>query len=88
MKVSVSKSKNATIYYLSKSVRIDGKVTTKTIEKIGSYDEIKKSVVIWNLWNGQSNTLRRGLQKRELQKKTSSLSTLLLPELKKAAVGA
>ena len=42
MKVSVSKSKNATIYYLSKSVRIDGKVTTKTIEKIGSYDEIKK----------------------------------------------
>ncbi len=42
MKVSVSKSKNATIYYLSKSVRIDGKVTTKTIEKIGSYEEIKK----------------------------------------------
>ena len=42
MKVSVSKSKNTTIYYLSKSVRIDGKVTTKTIEKIGSYDEIKK----------------------------------------------
>ena len=42
MKVSVSKSKNTTIYYLSKSVRINGKVTTKTIEKIGSYDEIKK----------------------------------------------
>lgn len=42
MKVSVSKSKNTTIYYLSKSVRIDGRVTTKTIERIGSYDEIKK----------------------------------------------
>lgn len=42
MKVSISKSKNTTIYYLSKSVRIDGRVTTKTIEKIGSYDEIKK----------------------------------------------
>ena len=42
MKVSVSKSKNTTIYYLSKSVRINGKVTTKTIERIGSYDEIKK----------------------------------------------
>ncbi len=42
MKVSVSKSKNTTIYYLSKSVRINGKPTTKTIEKIGSYDEIKK----------------------------------------------
>ena len=42
MKVSVSKSKNATIYYLSKSVRIDGNITTKTIEKIESYGEIKK----------------------------------------------
>ena len=42
MKVSVSKSKNQTIYYLSKSVWANGKSTTKTIEKIGSYDEIKK----------------------------------------------
>ena len=42
MKVSVSKSKNTIIYYLSKSVRVDGRVTTKTIERIGSYDEIKK----------------------------------------------
>lgn len=41
MKVSVSKSKNTTIYYLSKSVRIGDKTTTKTIEKIGTYDEIK-----------------------------------------------
>lgn len=42
MKVSVSKSKNQTIYYLSKSVWKDGKSTTKTVEKIGTYDEIKK----------------------------------------------
>ena len=42
MKVSVSKSKNQTIYYLSKSVWANGKSTTKTIEKIGSFDEIKK----------------------------------------------
>lgn len=41
MKVNVSKSKNTTIYYLSKSVRIGNKTTTKTIEKIGTYDEIK-----------------------------------------------
>lgn len=41
MKVSVSKSKNTTIYYLSKSVRIGNKTTTKTIEKIGTYEEIK-----------------------------------------------
>ena len=42
MKVSVSKSKNTTIYYLSKTVRIGNKSTTKTIEKIGTYDEIKE----------------------------------------------
>lgn len=41
MKVSISKSKNVTIYYLSKSVRIGGKTTTKTVEKIGTHDEIK-----------------------------------------------
>ena len=37
MKVSISKSKNTTIYYLSKSVRIGNKTTTKTVEKIGVY---------------------------------------------------
>ena len=42
MKVSVSKWKNQTIYYLSKSVWVDGKSTTKTIEKIGSEDELLK----------------------------------------------
>lgn len=42
MKVSISKSKNTTIYYLSKSVRVGDKTTTKTVEKIGTYEEIKK----------------------------------------------
>lgn len=42
MKVSISKSKNTTIYYLSKSVRIGSKTTTKTVKKIGTYEEIKK----------------------------------------------
>lgn len=41
MKVCISKSKNTTIYYLSKSVRIGNRTTTKTVEKIGTYDEIK-----------------------------------------------
>ena len=40
MKVSVSKWKNQTIYYLSKSVWVDGKSTTKMIEKIGSEDKL------------------------------------------------
>lgn len=41
MKVSVSKSKNTTIYYLSKTVRVGDKTTTKTIEKIGTREEIQ-----------------------------------------------
>ena len=42
MKVCISKSKNTTIYYLSKSVRIGNRTTTKTVEKICTYDEIKE----------------------------------------------
>ena len=42
MKVSISKSKNTIIYYLSKSVRVGNKTTTKTVEKIGTHDDIKK----------------------------------------------
>ena len=42
MKVCISKSKNTTSYYLSKSVRIGSRTTTKTVEKIGTYDEIKE----------------------------------------------
>ena len=42
MKVSISKSKNTTIYYLSRSVRVGKKTTTKTVEKIGTHEEIKK----------------------------------------------
>lgn len=43
MKVSISKSKNTTIFYLSKTVRIGSKTTTKTIEKIGTYEDIKSA---------------------------------------------
>lgn len=42
MKVTISKSKNTTIFYLSKSVRVNGKSTTKTVEKIGTYEEVQK----------------------------------------------
>ena len=41
MKVSVSKSKNVTLYYISKSIWKDGRSTTKTIERLGSAEEIR-----------------------------------------------
>ena len=41
MRLSVIKSKNAASFYVIKSVTIDGKRTSKIVEKLGTYDEIK-----------------------------------------------
>ena len=42
MKLTISKSKNAEHFYVSKSVRINGKSTTKTVENLGTLEDIKK----------------------------------------------
>ena len=72
MKVSISKSKNTTIYYLSKSVRIGNKTTTKTVEKIGTYDEIKKKCGDMEPLEWAKNTLPKEPQKRKRQSRMSS----------------
>ena len=41
MKLTISKSKNSVHFYASKSVIINGKSTTKTVEKIGTLEEVK-----------------------------------------------
>lgn len=41
MKLTCSGSKNSPIYYVQKSIRIGNKTTTKTVERLGSIDEIK-----------------------------------------------
>jgi len=41
LKVSISKSKNTTIFYISKSIWRDGKSTTKTVEKLGTLEEVQ-----------------------------------------------
>ena len=38
---------------------------TKTVEKIGTYDEIKKNAVTWSHLSGQKNMLPKELQKRK-----------------------
>ena len=43
MKLSIVKSKNATQYYVIKSIRVDGRTTSKVVEKIGTYDELIKN---------------------------------------------
>ena len=42
MKVTISKSKNQKIYYISKSIRLNGKSTTRTVEKLGTEEEVRK----------------------------------------------
>ncbi|HHW36581.1 MAG TPA: IS1634 family transposase [Bacillales bacterium] len=44
MRLSISKSKNATSYYVKKDVTIDGKRTSKIIEKLGTAAELEKKL--------------------------------------------
>lgn len=42
MKLTISKSKNATLYYIQKSYRTDsGKSSTRTVERLGTIEEVK-----------------------------------------------
>lgn len=42
MKLTISKSKNATLYYVQKSFRTEsGKSSTRTVERLGTIDEVK-----------------------------------------------
>lgn len=42
MKLTVSRSKNATLYYVQKSYRTDsGKSSTRTVERLGTLEEVK-----------------------------------------------
>lgn len=42
MKLAISKSKNATLYYVQKSYRTDsGKSSTRTVERLGTIEEVK-----------------------------------------------
>ena len=42
MKVTISRSKNTTIYYISKSIRLNGKSTTRTVERLGTEEEVRE----------------------------------------------
>ena len=44
MRLSISKSKNATSYYVKEDVTIDGKRTSKIIEKLGTAAELEKKL--------------------------------------------
>lgn len=41
MKLTITKSKNSVCFYVQRSVRKDGKITTVTVEKLGNLDQVK-----------------------------------------------
>lgn len=67
MKITKSVSKNSLTYYLSKSVRINGKSTTITIERIGSAEEVRQRAgdVDVELWLKQYARERTAQEKAE-----------------------
>lgn len=82
MRVTVSKSKNATILYLTKSVRINGKSTTKTVERLGSLEEVQAragdmDAMEWAKMYAAKRTSEEklGIAKLLLNIRTTSLST-------------
>lgn len=42
MRLKISKSKNVTLYYVIKTIYVDGKEKTVTIEKLGNEEEVRK----------------------------------------------
>ena len=41
MKLTITKSKNAVCFYVQRTVRIDGRTTTRTVEKLGNLEMVK-----------------------------------------------
>ena len=50
MRLKISKSKNVTIYYVIKTVYVNGKEKTVTVERLGNEDEVLKKSEVWHFW--------------------------------------
>lgn len=42
MKLTISKSKNTASLYVTKSFYVNGKHTSKVVEKLGTFDELRR----------------------------------------------
>lgn len=92
MKVSVSKSKNSTIFYLSKSVWINGRSSTKTVEKIGTLEEVRERAgdmdpYEWAKKYAASKTLEEKKEHKEILIKYSASKLITKDEQRKANIG-
>ena len=55
MTLAISKSKNSTTYYVKQSLYNDGKITSRIVERLGSYSELEERF-------GKQDTLQKARQ--------------------------
>ena len=41
MKLTITRSKNSVCFYVQRTLRVDGRITTKTVEKLGNLEMVK-----------------------------------------------
>lgn len=92
MKISISKSKNAEIFYLSKSVWVNGRSTTKTVEKIGTLEEVRKLAgdmdpYLWAKQYAAKRTLEEKKAQKDILVKYSPSKLILKDERRKLNAG-
>lgn len=92
MKISISKSKNTEIFYLSKSVWVNGKSTTRTVEKIGTIDEVKKLAgdmdpYLWAKEYAAKRTLEEKEARKEILVKYSPSKIIQKDERRRVNIG-
>ncbi len=57
MRLKISKSKNVTIYYVIKTIYVNGKEKTVTVERLENEDEMLKNLKVKILKFGLKNML-------------------------------
>jgi len=92
LKISISKSKNTEIFYLSKSVWVNGKSTTRTVEKIGTIDEVKKLAgdmdpYLWAKEYAAKRTLEEKEARKEILVKYSPSKIIQKDERRRVNIG-
>lgn len=89
MKLTCAGTKNSPTYYVQKSVRIGNKTTTKTVERLGSIEEIKarcgdSDPIEWAKEYTKKLTQREKESKRDILIKYSA-STLIDKDIRRSA---
>ena len=92
MKISISKSKNTEIFYLSKSVWVNGRSTTRTVEKIGSLEDVKKLAgdmdpYLWAKEYAAKRTREEKLLQKDILVKYSPAKLIKKDERRRVNVG-